>query len=96
MCGVADPYLVMTGAGVSAMYSVPFAMGQIDGYFGKTVPEDFWKKYNYYMVAEMLYAFTVGVNMEEERAETLHMFDDEVERIKHNGSLIPTWYKKSF
>ena len=48
------------------------------------------------MVAEMLYAFTVGVNMEEERAETLHMFDDEVERIKHNGSLIPTWYKKSF
>lgn len=96
MCGVADPYLVMTGAGVSAMYSVPFAMGQIDGYFGKTVPEDFWKKYNYYMVAEMLYAFTVGVNMEEERAETFHMFDDEVERIKHNGSLIPTWYKKSF
>ena len=30
MCGIADPYLVLTGAGVSAMYSVPFAMGQYD------------------------------------------------------------------
>lgn len=96
MCGVADPYLVMTGAGVSAMYSIPFAMGQIDGYFGKSVPEDFWGKYNYYMIAEMLYAFTVGANMEREREETLHMFDDEVEKIKHNGSHIPAWYKKKF
>lgn len=95
MCGVADPYHVMTGAGVSAMYSVPFAMGQIDEYFGKAVPTDFWEKYNHYMLAEMLYAFTVGVNMEEEREETLHMFDDEVERIKNNGSIIPTWYQKN-
>lgn len=94
MCGVADPYLVMTGAGVSAMYSIPFAMGQIDGYFSKTVPEDFWEKYSYYMLAEMLYAFTVGVKMDEEREETLHMFDDEVEGIKHNRSYIPTWYQK--
>ncbi len=96
MCGVADPYLVMTGVGVSAMYSIPFAMGQIDGYFGKSVPEDFWEKYNYYMLAEMLYAFTVGVGMEEEREETLHMFDDDIERIKHNGSHRPAWYKKNF
>ncbi len=96
MCGVADPYHVLTGAGVSAMYSVPFAMGQIEGYFGKVVPYDFWDKYNYYMIAEMLYAFTVGVNMEEEREETLHMFDEEVKRIKHNGSCIPTWYQKGF
>ena len=94
MCGVADPYHVLTGAGVSAMYSIPFAMGQIDGYFGKDVPQDFWEKYNHYMLSEMLYAFTVGVHMEEEREDTLHMFDDEVERIKHDGSLIPKWYQK--
>lgn len=93
MCGEADPYHVLTGAGVSAMYSIPFAMGQIEGYFGKTVPSDFWDKYNYYMIAEMLYAFTVGVKMEEEQAETLHMFDDEVERIKHGDSLVPVWYQ---
>lgn len=96
MCGETDPYLVMTGAGVSAMYSVPFAMGQIDGYFGKTVPEDFWQKYRYYMLAEMLYAFTVGVKMEEEREETLHMFDNEIKRIKYQGSPIPMWYQKKF
>ena len=96
MCGETDPYLVMTGAGVSAMYSVPFAMGQIDGYFGKTVPEDFWQKYRYYMLAEMLYAFTVGVKMEEEREETRHMFDNEIKRIKYQGSPIPMWYKKKF
>ena len=94
MCGVADPYHVLTGTGVSAMYSVPFAMGQIEGYFGKEIPDDFWEKYAYYMTAEMLYAFTVGVHMEEERDETLHMFDDEVERIKNNGSCIPEWYQK--
>lgn len=96
MCGVADPYLVITGVGVSAMYSIPFAMGQIDGYFGKSVPEDFWGKYNYYMLAEMLYAFTVRVSMEEAREEALHMFDDEVERIKHNDYHSPAWYKKKF
>lgn len=95
MCGVADPYHAMTGAGVSAMYSIPFAVGQIDGYFGETVPEDFWEKYTYYMLAEMLYAFTVGVKLEEEREETLYMFDDEVERIRYNGSYIPAWYQKS-
>lgn len=94
MCGVADPYHVLTGAGVSAMYSVPFAMGEIEGYFGKEIPDDFWDKYTYYMLTEMLYAFTVGVKMNEEREETLHMFDDEVERIKHNVSPIPTWYQK--
>lgn len=96
MCGVADPYHVMTGAGVSAMYSIPFAMGQIEGYFGKTVPQDFWDKYTYYMLAEMLYSFTVGVKMEEEREGTLRMFDDEVERIKNGGTHIPAWYQKNF
>ena len=60
MCGVADPFLVMRRAGISARHSIPFAMGQIDGYFGKIVSEDFWEKYTYYMLAEMLYAFTVG------------------------------------
>lgn len=96
MCGITDPYHVLTGTGVSAMYSVSFAMGQIDGYFGKDVPEDFWKMYNHYMLSEMLYAFTVGVNMEEEREETLHMFDDEIERIRKGGSDIPEWYQKRF
>ena len=92
MCGVTDPYLVLTGAGVSAMYSISFAMGQLEGYFGKSIPEDFWEKYNHYMISEMLYAFTVGVHMEEEREDTLHMFDEEVERIKHGGSHIPEWF----
>lgn len=95
-CGVADPYFAMTGAGVSAVYSIPFAMGQMDGYFGKNVPKDFWEKYSYYMLAEMLYAFTVGVKMETEREETFHMFDDEVKRIKRNSSHIPAWYQRKF
>lgn len=94
MCGIADTYHVLTGAGVSAMYSIPFAMGQLEGYFGKAIPEDYWAKYNHYMISEMLYAFTVGVHMEEEREDTLHMFDDEVDRIKHSDSYIPEWYRK--
>lgn len=94
MCGEVDPYLVLTGAGVSAMYSVPFAMGEIHGYFGDSVPSDYWEKYNHYMISEMLYAFTVGVNMVEEQEETLHMFDDELERIRSGGSHIPEWYRE--
>ena len=45
------------------------------------------------MTAEMLYAFMVGVHMEEEREETLHMFDDEVKKNKHNGSPVSVWYQ---
>ena len=47
----------------------------------------------FYMLAEMLYSFTVGVKMEEEREGTLRMFDDEVNRIKHHSIHIPTWYQ---
>ena len=94
MCGETDPYLVLTGMGVSAMHSIPFAMGQMDEYFGDAVPKEFWTIYNYYMLAEMLYAFTVGVYMEEEREDTLHMFDSEVEQIRHGSSLIPNWYQR--
>lgn len=93
MCGEADPWHVLTGAGVSAMYSVPFAMGELEGYFGKMVPDEFWEKYNYYMISEMLYAFTVGVQLEQERNETLHMFEDEVERMKQNALCVPAWYQ---
>lgn len=73
MCGIGDSYHVFTRVGVSAMYSIPFAMGQIDEYFGKTIPEDFWKKYNNYMLAEMLYSFTVGVNYRRKAKYSLYV-----------------------
>lgn len=93
MCGMTDPYLVLTGVGVSAEFCPAFAMGQMDGYFKDGLPNDFWEKYNYYMIVEMLYAFTVGVKMEEERDGSLHMFDKIVRNIQ-NGSLnVPEWYR---
>ncbi len=92
-CGMTDPYLSMTGVGVSAISSVPFALGQMDEYFGETVPDDFWEMYHYYMLAEMLYAFTVGVKNDEDRADTLHMFDGAADAIKHSGPRVPFWYK---
>lgn len=94
MCGETDPYLVMTGAGVSAEFSPAFAMGQMDEYFVGPVPDDFWDKYNYYMVAEMLYAFTVAVTIEEEKEAAFHMFEGEVLRIKNDELRIPKWYRK--
>ena len=30
--------------------------------------------------------------MEEERGETLHMFDDEVKRVKAHAYPVPAWY----
>lgn len=62
--------------------------------FKNHVPEDFWEKNTYYRRAEMLYAFTVGIKMDEEREYALHMFDGEVEQIRSGSSHIPKWYKQ--
>lgn len=95
LCGMVDPYYAMMSVGVSAMYSVCFARGQMEGYSGKNVPTDFWEKYNYYMLTEMLYTYTVAVTMDEERAEAGGMFVEQVERIKNGASFIPQGYRES-
>ena len=87
-------YHVLNGVGVSECHSIPFARGRLRNTLVGMSQKISWEKYTHYMLAEMLYSFTVGVNMEEERENTLHMFDDEVERIKNNGSHIPKWYQK--
>lgn len=94
MCGICDPYLALSAVGVSAEFSPAFAMGELDGYFENGIPDDFWEKYNYYMIVEMLYAFTIGVKMEEERENTLHMFDEPINKIKNNTLNIPEWYRQ--
>ena len=93
MCGQVDPWYVMMSAGVSAWSSIPFARGQMDGYFGGDAPSDFWEKYSYYMTAETLYAFVVAQGLgDEEREESKFMFNGDVERIRNGGPCIPNWY----
>ncbi|GAA3402522.1 phosphotransferase family protein [Paenibacillus hodogayensis] len=74
--------------------SVPFAIGQIDGYFGGRVPELFWKLYALYtaMIVPPTITWTLQVVPEQ--------LDSMLDRIRvvledHRGfdSVVPGWYK---
>lgn len=39
--GVVDPYYALTGVMVTAEVSTQFSIGQLHGYFGGNVPDDF-------------------------------------------------------
>ncbi|WP_301665430.1 phosphotransferase family protein [Methanoculleus frigidifontis] len=78
--------------------SIPFSVGQIDGYTGGNVPNDFWKKYSLYVamgvVADTVwshrYAIRTGAAGEVERSQKT------VQTIwrDHDGfdSDVPLWY----
>lgn len=92
--GIVDPYFALTGVMVSAEGSKPFAIGQLQNYFGGLVPDDFWILNAYYMAAESINAFTVAVQLGQEEIDysnemskaTLLWFDN----LNH---LVPSWYK---
>ncbi|MFH0967790.1 MAG: aminoglycoside phosphotransferase family protein [Methanobacteriota archaeon] len=80
--------------------SIPFAKGQIDGYYQGSVPPDFWERYILYCAMSIIpdlvwsgrYADRTGSQSELEKS---------IQRIRiiyedHNGfsSTIPRWYTK--
>ncbi|UVI29498.1 phosphotransferase family protein [Paenibacillus spongiae] len=90
-----DPYHdFLKVAYFSREVSVPFSIGQIDGYFGGKVPERFWKLYALYTALIVFPTVTWTLQVVPEQLESM------LERIRvvlddHRNfeSAVPAWYK---
>ncbi len=74
--------------------SVPFALGQFQGYFADGVPTDFWRRYNLY-VAMNLHGSLVWI-MDEDAAQLDYWLEKDREIVethdpRHGGP--PVWYR---
>ncbi|WP_113631998.1 phosphotransferase [Pectobacterium peruviense] len=93
MCGSVDPYLAMMSVDFTARSSVAFAVGQINGYFGEEVPDEFWKLDAFYRLTEMLYAYPIGIGLGGEAAEEMRqIFDGVVKHLDFDKPSAPDWY----
>jgi len=100
-CDFGDPiHDFVPSAHFTRNISIPFAQGQIDGYFNGQVPMDFWKRYSLYCAMSIIpnivwsvrYDIQTGSHQEIEKAfiRIRTIYDD------HDGfsSMIPGWYKE--
>lgn len=75
--------------------SYNFALGVLDGYFDKNIPEEFWKKYavlTAYSCISMFYALSI----KEQNSDLYikNLFADICYQYDNFHSFIPKWYKK--
>lgn len=86
-----DPY--MDFKCIRRSCSVPFSRGQITGYFGGSIPADFFPLMAYYTAAELLdcvcSAYPFGKHA---LAEAIASAEKTVEEYNQFEGLIPTWY----
>lgn len=75
--------------------SIPFAIGQIDGYFSNNPPDDFWALYALYA------AMIIPSDIVWSYKTTPHLIDSMWKRVRtilddHNNfnQTVPSWYKK--
>ncbi|MEY8462903.1 aminoglycoside phosphotransferase family protein [Streptococcus merionis] len=91
--GLVDPYLALGGVMVTAEVSPLFSSGQLHSYFGGDVPADFWQMNAYYLVSEMINAFSVAVTMGQEEIEySQEMAKITLEWFDNFNHLVPNWY----
>ncbi|SFA71512.1 MULTISPECIES: phosphotransferase [unclassified Bacillus (in: firmicutes)] len=89
-----DPYFDFVKVGLfSSEVSVPFCKGQLSGYFGEEIPEDFWRIYSIYMAMTIFSAVVWTVK------ESPHQIDEMMKRVNRildehgyfdNGT--PVWF----
>ncbi|MFJ7310750.1 aminoglycoside phosphotransferase family protein [Peribacillus frigoritolerans] len=74
--------------------SVPFSMGQIEGYFGNNVPEDFWMLYSIYtgmvIFSSVVWSLRFAPEQLDEMITRLYVV---LEDHKNFELLKPTWYE---
>ncbi len=94
--GMVDPWYAMGGIMVTAEVSPQFSAGQLDSFFGGTVPEAFWEMNAFYMVAEMIHAFSVAVRLgEKEIAYSNEEVRIALEWCDDFQNFVPAWYMKT-
>ncbi|SFI81616.1 MULTISPECIES: aminoglycoside phosphotransferase family protein [unclassified Bacillus (in: firmicutes)] len=76
--------------------SVPFSIGQIEGYFNNNVPEDFWMLYSIYsgmvIFSSVVWSLRFAPEQLEEMIGRLYVI---LEDHKNFEILKPTWYESS-
>ncbi|MDO4587859.1 MAG: phosphotransferase [Planctomycetia bacterium] len=91
--GLVDPWYALTGVMVTAEVSPSFATGQLHSYFGGSVPNDFWERNAYYVVAESMNAFAVAVTLGQQEVDESHaMIKTMFDWFDHFNRFIPSWY----
>lgn len=89
-----DPYFDFVKVGLfSSEVSVPFCKGQLNGYFGEAIPEDFWRIYSIYMAMTIYSAVVWTVK------STPHQLDEMMARVyrilaehEYFEKVTPSWY----
>ncbi len=74
-CDIGDPYEEFIRAYFfSRKYSIPFVMGQLDGYFKHGIPKDFHRLMKLYMCHSMISALVWSTQFSIGQTETLRQF----------------------
>ena len=90
-----DPYHDFVKVALaSRVDSVPFSIGQIDGYFNHEIPEDFWRLYSIYTAMVIFSSIVWSIK---KSPEQLDKFIERIQLIleyhKNFEVLKPIWYK---
>lgn len=96
-CDWGDPYFEFLKVAVfSKEVSIPFSIGQLNGYFEKEIPKDFWLVYSIYT------AMTIFSSVVWAQKVTPEKLDEMVERLykvledhKDFDQIVPSWYETS-
>jgi serine/threonine-protein kinase len=90
--GVADPWVDFKSIGVD---HIAFAVGQIDGYFDSTVPEEFWRMLALYLstsaITSIVWAKYVAPDCLDSIMELNRNVVKWYDKMKQ---VIPTWYRE--
>lgn len=92
--GFGDPWEEFNRISFSHSVSIPFSIGQIEGYFGGNVPNDFFKLLALYMGSNALSSISWVVPFgEKELNVMLTNSKNMMEYFKNFETYIPTWFK---
>jgi aminoglycoside phosphotransferase (APT) family kinase protein len=94
--GFGDPWEEFNRISFSHSVSVPFSIGQIEGYFEGNVPNDFFKLLALYMGANALGSIAWAIPFREKEVNVmLTNSNNMMEYFKNFETFIPTWFKSS-
>ncbi len=75
--------------------SIPYCIGQIDGYFNDAVPEEFWSILAVYVAHAALYSIKWAEKFgQKEVANMIRIHNKSVKHYNSFTNVIPSWYTK--
>ena len=94
--GIADPYDDLKPFCWNVMVSEYFETGLINGYFGNSVPDDFWRVLKFYTVESLISHLPWAVKFGQQEIKTaLEVTDHQMKWYGRFELDVPTWYKGS-